>query len=588
MRMVAARRWSGLVAAAWMSAGPLASGCAAAAFAQPEATAHRDIPYVLRARDRAPARHQSLDLYLPKAGPGRPPLIAFVHGGFWRESDDGYGIGKAVAQALVPRGVAVALVRYPLAPAHKFPAQAEDVARACAYLIRVADNYGFDAKRVFLMGHSAGAHLASLVVLDGRYLRGAGAPANAVAGVIAVSGIYDLGETGPIAQRAAELVTPVFGDDAGTRRDASPVAHARSAPPFLVLSAANDFDGFQSDARRFAQRLRAAGNREVQEIVLAGLDHFTAMMNMNAKRSLARELVLAFTGAGALDPFFAELMRARRKWQEPPLSTEPFWAKPELVQTHPTDERFAAPFGLIFDGASQYELNSYPFREFHAIALSRFLDSQPREKIGGGDYLVLTNVRREKVFLRLSEIEPYQPVVVVGLDDERNLFRLSAFYQNKRAYSWKDEKSEMSVRSVGAFIHFLKPPPPRFTARTTAMFSLTIDSFRRTPQDPLAAMADLPRDVHEVMAFRNACFSCHSFRGTDVRSGHTRARNAMLQGGFALPLESYPPAVWRQFVFDNHKSAAAIGVRPNPVTGPAAGKLFDIVVKERERRAQQR
>jgi acetyl esterase/lipase len=575
------------VAAAFSSASALGSDCAAAADARSAATAHRDVPYVFRGRDGAPARQQSLDLFLPpRSGLGKPPLIAFVHGGFWRESDDGYGIGRAVAQALVLHGVAVALVRYPLAQAHKFPAQAEDVARAFAYLHRVADRHGYDSRRMFLMGHSAGAHLAGLVALDGRYLHEAGAPENAVSGVIAVSGIYDLGATGPLARRAGELVVPVFGKDPRVHRDASPLTHARRGPPFLVLSAGNDFDGFQIDARRFAARLRAAGTRDVQEIVMGGLDHFAAFGTLGATRSLVRDLVLAFVGTGTLDEFHADLMRARRMWQEPPWSTEPFWAQPERVRAYPVDERFMSAFGLIYDEGTRFELNSYPFREFHAIGLSDFLDSQPRAKTGGGDYLVLTNVRRERVFLRVQEIEPYQPVVVVGLDDERNLFRMSAYYQNKREHSWKADKPEMSVRSVGAFLYFLKPPPQRFTAQTTAMFSLTIDSFRRAGRDPLAAMADLPRNVHEVMLFRNACFSCHSFRGTDVRSGHTRARDARLQGGFALPLESYPFAVWRQFVFENHKSAAAIGVRPNPVAGPAAAKLFDIVVKERERRAR--
>ena len=531
-------------------------------------------------------RQQSLDLVLPSGGgAGKPPLVAFVHGGFWRESDDGYRIGEAVAQALVARGVAVALIRYPLAPRVKFPAQPQDVARALAYLHRSADQYGYDAKRMFLMGHSAGAHLASLVALDARYLREAGAPESAVAGVVAISGIYDLGPGGPVAQRSGELVTPVFGSDARTQRDASPVAHARGSPPFLVLSAENDFDGFQIDARRFAARLRAAGNREVQEIAVPGFDHFQIVTGMRGKRSLVRDLVLAFAGAGALDPLRAEYFRARRKWQEPPLSTEPFWAMAESVRAYPVDERLLAGFGIIFDERSRFELGSYPFREYHAIELARFLDSRPPEKIGRGEYLVLTNVRGEKVFWRRAEIEPYQPVIVIGLDDERNLFRLSTFYRNQRAYSWTEEPTELSVRSIGAFVHFLKPPPPRLISSTTAMYSFTVDSFRLVERDPLAALADLPRDVHDVMYYRNACYSCHSFRGSDVRAGHTRARDGALQGGFALPLESYPPEVWRQFMFENHKSAAAIGVRPNPVAGPAAAKLHDIVVKERERRS---
>lgn len=554
-----------------------------AAAAEPGAAAvHRELRYVFTPREGVSPRQQSLDLFLPApSGQTRPPLIAFVHGGFWRESDDGYGIGKVLADAFVPRGAAVALIRYPLAPAQKFPVQAEDIARAVTFLHRAADQYGYDAKRLFLMGHSAGAHLASLIALDGRYLREARAPARAVAGVVAVSGIYDLGPGGPLAARAGELIEPVFGKDPKGLSRASPVTLARGGPPFLILSGENDFDGLPADARRFAARLRAGGNRDVQEIVMQGHDHFTFFRNARASRNVLRDLVLSFAGAGKLDAFHADLWRARRFWQEPPLSTGPFWAKPGLVRAYPVDDRFMANFGLAYDQGSLFELSSYPLREFHAIDLARFLASLPKEKVGSGGYLVLTNARNEKVFWRLKDIEPYQPVVVTGLDDERNLFRLSAFYHNKRAYSWSDEKTALSVRSMGAFIHFMKPPPPRFQPSTTATLSLTIDSFRLVTEDPLAAMADLPQDVHDAMFFRNACFSCHSFRGTGVRAGHVRAVDGRLQGGYALPLESYPPEVWRQFMFDNPRSAAAIGVRPNPVVGPAAGKLFDIVLKER-------
>lgn len=319
---------------------------------------------------------------------------------------------------------------------------------------------------------------------------------------------------------------------------------------------------------------------------MQGLDHFSVLASMRAGDSVARDFVLAFVGTRALQPFRAEYLRARSRWQEPPLSTEPFWAQPDLVRAYPVDGRFMAGFGLIYDEGSRYELASYPFRTFYAIELSRFLASRPRARIGSGDYLVVTNVRGEKVYWRLNEIEPFEPVIVIGLDDERNLFRLSAFYRNRRAYSWTDEKTELSVRSVGAFVYFLKAPPPPLRPTSTALFSFTVDSFRRFERDPLSPIADLPQDVREVMVFRNVCVSCHGFRGIDVRAGHTRARDGKLQGGFALPLESYPPAVWRQFMFENHRSAAAIGVRPNPVAGPAAGKLFDLVVKEREQRAR--
>lgn len=550
------------------------------------AAVHRDLPYLFTLRERSAARQQSLDLFLPNvAAGGKPPLIVFVHGGFWRESDESYGVGAALAQALLPHGVAVALVRYPLAPAQPFAAQPDHVARAIAHLHRVADNHGYDAKRVYLMGHNTGAHLAALVALDARYLRDAGAPPSALAGVVAVSGIYDLSAAGPVASKLKELVIPVFGSDAQTHRNASPVTHVRRGPPFLILSAEEDLAGFQVDARRFAARLRAAGNAEVQEIVLQGVDHLR-IMDMRAKRSLMRDLVLSALGLGAVSAPTDTVLRARRVWQEPPLSTASFWAKPELVRPYPMDARFASAFDKIYDAPGRFDLKSYPLERFHAIDLVRYLRAQPREKIGSGDYLVLTNVRQEKVFWRLSEIERYQPVIVVGLDDERNLFRLSTFYHNRRAYSWTDETTALSVKSLGAFIYFLKEPPEHFNAPTTATYSLTGESFRLMEHDPLAAMKDLPEDVRSVLYHRNACLSCHSFRGTDVRAGHLRALDAKPQGGFALPLESYPPEVWRQFMFEHPKSAAAIGVRSNEVAQPAAGQLFDIVVKEREKKPQ--
>ncbi|HYM48164.1 MAG TPA: alpha/beta hydrolase, partial [Burkholderiaceae bacterium] len=166
-------------------------------------TVHRDLPYVSMTQKDVAARQQSLDLFLPtKTGARKAPLVVFIHGGFWQDSDDRHGIGDALAQALVPRGAAVALVRYPLAPAHKFPAQPEHIARALSFLHRSADTYGYDVKRIFLMGHSAGAHLASLVALDERYLRDVGLPADALAGIVAISGIYDLRSGGSIAHRA--------------------------------------------------------------------------------------------------------------------------------------------------------------------------------------------------------------------------------------------------------------------------------------------------------------------------------------------------------------------------------------------------
>lgn len=539
-------------------------------------TAHRDISYVFTVPAGASPWHQSLDLHLPAKRRIKPPLVAFVHGaGFWSRADDASGMGDAFARALTAEGVAVALIRYRASPPGRFPENIEDVARAVAHLQRLADRYGYDADRLFLAGHSAGAHLASLAALDEKFLRAAAA--RPVAGVIAISGVYDLTAGGPLAARKREIIAPVFGDSEPMLRAASPVTHARRGPPFLVLSAENDYSGFQPDARRFAAALRAAGQAEVREIIVPGADHSTVMNSGQARR-----LLLEFIGVDEASSVVSVLAQARRVWQEPPYSTEPFWRYPELVRSHPVDERFRAALKKIYEYTA-FELKSYPLREFHAIALEKFLKSQPVEKVGRGDYLVLTNVRGERVFWNRRQIEPYHPVIVVGVDDERNLFRLTVFYQNKLEYSWKPDTPYMMARSIGAFIYFLKPPPPELQPPTASMYALTLDSFRLSEADPLARMADLPRDVYQVMSHRNACFSCHGFRGTGVRAGHVRARNGEPGGGFALALEDYSPEVLRRFLFEQDKSAAMMGVRPNAVAAPAARRLHELIRAEPDR-----
>src|SRR5262245_25758744 len=74
-----------LLAALTLWFAPIAQGAA-----QPSGSVYQNIRYVFTSRDQAPVRQQSLDLYVPSGAKGKLPLVAFVHGGFWRESDDKY------------------------------------------------------------------------------------------------------------------------------------------------------------------------------------------------------------------------------------------------------------------------------------------------------------------------------------------------------------------------------------------------------------------------------------------------------------------------------------------------------------------
>jgi len=549
----------------------------------PAATIHsprviKDIAYPGAPID---ARRRSLDLYLPADSGKKPPLLAFVHGGFWLLSDDEYGIGPYVAEALTREGVAVALIRYRLAPAAPHPAQAEDVAAAVALLMREAQRYGYDPSRIFLAGHSAGGHLASLVALDPRYLGKHNLNPKSLAGVVSFSGLYDLAPKWNVTDNQKSATAKTFGTDANGLKRASPLTYARAAaPPFLLLGAQNDFPGFAIDARNFYEAMRRAGHTRIERWLAPERDHFT-LMRLDEADNEARMLLLDFVKAAPLAPEFKILVDAKRRWRAPPFSTLPFWRQEKLLRAFPVDQRFVDRVGVVYSSLS-YELKEWPLKNFHAIDLSDYLNGLPAEKIGRGDYLVTTNIRNEKQFWKRAQIEAYKPVIVVGLDDEKNLFKLGVFYRALREYSWKSgAQPPMMARPLGAFIHFLKEPPQEF-ALQAAQFALTEDSFRLAAGDPLAAFKDLRKELYDTVTVRNGCVYCHSLRGTDVRSHHILAGTGTAYGGEALPLESYPPEVWRSFVFDQVNVAKKIGASPNVVAETVRQDLFELVNRSRK------
>ena len=116
------------------------------------------------------------------------PVVLFFHGGSWRWGQKDYHreIGKQFAK----RGVLFATANYRLYPEVRFPAFPQDVAQAVAWVRENAVTFGGDGKNLFLMGHSAGAHSASLVALDPSYLAVWKGSPDWIRGVIAMSVPY--------------------------------------------------------------------------------------------------------------------------------------------------------------------------------------------------------------------------------------------------------------------------------------------------------------------------------------------------------------------------------------------------------------
>jgi acetyl esterase/lipase len=207
---------------------------------------------------------QSLDLSSP---PGQArPIIAFIHGGGWRIGDKATaGAGAKKARVFTGRGLVYASLNYRLSPAVMHPAHVEYVAAGLAWLVANAAAQGGDPRRIVVMGHSAGAHLAALVATDARRLRAHGLRPRDLACVILLDGAgYDLTIQTPAVRArggfAGDMYVGAFGNDPAIWRDASPVWQANPAappPPFLILHTPRADAARQSSA--LAQAVRRAG-----------------------------------------------------------------------------------------------------------------------------------------------------------------------------------------------------------------------------------------------------------------------------------------------------------------------------------------
>ena len=140
-----------------------------------------------------PAPAEALDFFPAHESNG--PLLIFVHGGYWRALDK--HDFSWIAPAYVAAGFSVAIPNYGLAPATPLPEIVAQLRRACAWLYTHAGELRIDATRIVCSGHSAGGHLAAMMLATNWPNRSALLPRRLLSGAVAVSGLFDLA---PLAQ----------------------------------------------------------------------------------------------------------------------------------------------------------------------------------------------------------------------------------------------------------------------------------------------------------------------------------------------------------------------------------------------------
>lgn len=237
-----------------------------------------DVPY-------GPSKAEKLDIFrAEKAG---APIQIFFHGGAWKggkKSDVSFP-----AESFVERGATFIAVNYERVPEVTLGEQVRQARAAVAWAYTHAREFGGDADRIFVSGHSSGGHVCGMVVVTD-WARDFGLPADVIKGGAPISGMFDLA---PV--KLSWRNSYVALDDAAVER-LSPIRNIPARPiPLVVAYGTEELAEFQRQSREFAAAWRERGY-PCTELALTGLKHFAVNYEFNKPRGALLNAIFAQMG----------------------------------------------------------------------------------------------------------------------------------------------------------------------------------------------------------------------------------------------------------------------------------------------------
>lgn len=214
----------------------------------------RDIPY-------GEGLNERLDIY-PAQKKGAPTMV-FIHGGYWQMMDR--ADFRFIAKAFVPHDINTVIIGYPLAPAVSIAGIIQSVRKALTWIHHHLKEYGGDPDHIYLSGHSAGGHLASMMITreyapDGIKLKG----------VTALSGLYDLA---PI--QLSHVNIPI-GMSKQEAVDCSPLHYTPNPIPLTLVVGADESAEYHAQLHSLVVAW-SKSNDAIQSIILPGVNHFSIL-----------------------------------------------------------------------------------------------------------------------------------------------------------------------------------------------------------------------------------------------------------------------------------------------------------------------
>lgn len=237
---------------------------------------------------------ETLDIFATAKTPGATgaPVLVFIHGGYWRSLDK--ADFSFIAPALNAAGATVVLPNYALCPAVRIEHIALQLTRALAWVWRHAAQHGGDNTRIGLVGHSAGGHLATMLLSCRWKDVDAEMPAQPLNAALSISGLYDLEPLRHVASLQSDLqLTPA------TVRRLSPAFFPRPRTGSVggKLFATVGMEESDEFVRQNALIRDVWGPTAVPVCeTLPGLNHFSVVEGLADARSRLHHLALRTVG----------------------------------------------------------------------------------------------------------------------------------------------------------------------------------------------------------------------------------------------------------------------------------------------------